>query len=119
MTITTVNLSSQISHPERTYFERALKRLEQDVLRMGTLVEESFRLSHQSLFENQLENIAKITVLEKQIDQFHLSDLAGPRCPGLKTVECHHAIGSRFGADWGLCPGFSRNCHEISQLSPS
>jgi phosphate transport system protein len=71
MTITTVNLSSQISHPERTYFERALKRLEQDVLRMGTLVEESFRLSHQSLFENQLENIAKITVLEKQIDQFY------------------------------------------------
>jgi phosphate transport system protein len=69
--ITTVNLTSQISRPERSHFERALKQLEQDVLRMGTLVEESFRLSHQALFERQLDNLPKITLLERQIDQFY------------------------------------------------
>ena len=55
-----MSLSSQINHPERTYFERSLKRLEQDILRMGALVEESFRLSHQALFERNLEIAQKI-----------------------------------------------------------
>jgi phosphate transport system protein len=66
-----VNLSGQVRHPERSYFERSLKRLEQDVLRMGTLVEESFRMSHQALFENQLDYTPKIIVLDKKIDQFY------------------------------------------------
>lgn len=66
-----MSLSQQIQHPERSYFERSLKRLEQDVLRMGTLVEESFRLSHQALFENQLDSVPKILLLDKQIDQFY------------------------------------------------
>jgi phosphate transport system protein len=66
-----VNLSGQVRHSERSYFERSLKRLEQDVLRMGTLVEESFRMSHQALFENQLDYTPKIIVLDKKIDQFY------------------------------------------------
>ncbi|MFM6632055.1 MAG: phosphate transport system regulatory protein PhoU, partial [Microcystis panniformis] len=45
-----MSLSKETNHRDRTYFARSLQRLEQDVLRMGTLVEESFRLSHQSLF---------------------------------------------------------------------
>ena len=52
-------------------FRRALERLEQDVLRMGTLVEESFRLSHQALFERQLEAVEKVSLLDKRIDQYY------------------------------------------------
>jgi phosphate transport system protein len=66
-----VNLSTETNHPERTYFERCLKRLEQDVLRMGTLVEESFRLSHQSLFEHNLEAVEKIKVNDKEVDRYY------------------------------------------------
>ncbi|WP_013322033.1 phosphate signaling complex protein PhoU [Gloeothece verrucosa] len=66
-----MNLSTQTNHPERTYFERCLKRLEQDVLRMGTLVEESFRMSHQGLFERNLEVVQKIKDNDKQIDRYY------------------------------------------------
>ena len=58
--------NSKLSH-----FERCLQRLEQDILRMGTLVEESFRLSHQSLFARNLDAIQKINILDKQIDQYY------------------------------------------------
>ncbi|MEA5534536.1 phosphate signaling complex protein PhoU [Crocosphaera sp. XPORK-15E] len=66
-----MNLSTQNNYPERTYFERCLKRLEQEVLRMGTLVEESFRLSHKSLFEREIEAAEKISALDKQIDRYY------------------------------------------------
>lgn len=56
---------------EQTYFERCLKRLEQDVLRMGALVEESFRLSHQSLFGRNLETAQKVIIIDKQIDRYY------------------------------------------------
>lgn len=38
---------------------------------MGTLVEQSFRLSHQSLFEGDLDAIPKLLALEKQIDIYY------------------------------------------------
>lgn len=56
---------------ELKYFRRILKKLEQDVLRMGTLVEDSFRLSHQALFERQLEAVEKVALLDKRIDQYY------------------------------------------------
>ncbi len=45
--------------------------MQQEVLRMGTLVEQSFRLSHQSLFEGDLDAIPRLLVLEKQIDIYY------------------------------------------------
>ncbi len=66
-----MNLSRYQNHPERRYFERSLKRLEQEVLRMGTLVEESFRLSHQALFKQNIDAVQKIIKLDKQIDQYY------------------------------------------------
>lgn len=66
-----MNLSAYTTHGNRTSFESSLKRLEQDVLRMGTLVEESFRLSHQSLFQRNLEAAAKIPPLDKEIDRYY------------------------------------------------
>jgi phosphate transport system protein len=38
---------------------------------MGTLVEQSFRLSHQALFEGDLDAIPRLLVLEKQIDIYY------------------------------------------------
>lgn len=66
-----MNLSAYTNRPERSHFERCLKRLEQDVLRMGALVEESFRLSHRSLFERDLEAAQKIKKLDKEIDRYY------------------------------------------------
>ncbi|ACK66558.1 phosphate uptake regulator, PhoU [Rippkaea orientalis PCC 8801] len=66
-----MNLSTYSNHPERSHFERCLKRLEQEVLRMGTLVEESFRLSHQALFDQNIDAAAKIAALDRQIDRYY------------------------------------------------
>lgn len=66
-----MNISSANSHPEPTHFERQLKRLARDVLRMGALVENSFRLSHQSLFNRDLAAAREIGPLDQQIDRFY------------------------------------------------
>lgn len=51
--------------------QRSLRKVQQEVLRMGTLVEQSFRLSHQALFEGDLDAIPRLLVLEKQIDVYY------------------------------------------------
>ena len=56
---------------DHNLLQRRIRRLEQDVLRMGALVEHSFRLGHQALFERNLEAAKKIPSLDKQIDQFY------------------------------------------------
>ncbi|WP_421655602.1 phosphate signaling complex protein PhoU [Leptothermofonsia sp. ETS-13] len=55
----------------RTHFERQLKRIQQDVLRMGALVENSFFLARRSLFERDLEAPSQIAIQDKQIDHFY------------------------------------------------
>lgn len=62
-----MNLAVSNSNSERPHFERRLRRLEQDILRMGALVEHSFRLSHQSLFARDLVAAAQISSLEKKL----------------------------------------------------
>lgn len=64
-------VNSSEHYPERVQFERSLRRLERDVLRMGALVEQSFRLSHQSLFDRNLTAAQNIPILDKQIDRFY------------------------------------------------
>ncbi|HEY9614478.1 phosphate signaling complex protein PhoU [Allocoleopsis sp.] len=66
-----MSLSSASSNSERVHFERSLRRLEQDVLRMGALVENSFRLSHQALFSQNLEAAQSLPLLDKQIDRYY------------------------------------------------
>lgn len=55
----------------KNHFERCLKRLEQDVLRMGTLVEDSFRLSHQSLFLKDLDAARQVKEIDKEVDRYY------------------------------------------------
>ncbi|WP_036481835.1 phosphate signaling complex protein PhoU [Myxosarcina sp. GI1] len=61
----------QANRSDSNQLERSLKRVQQDVLRMGALVEESLRLSHQCLFQRHLEAAKKITYLEKRIDAYY------------------------------------------------
>ena len=66
-----MSLSSTTNNLEQTNFLRALRRLEQDVLRMGALVEQAFRWSHQALFEQNLQLAKDISKLDDQIDQYY------------------------------------------------
>lgn len=66
-----LSISSSNQNSERAHFDRALRRLEQDVLRMGALVENSFRLSHQAMFAQNLDASKAIALLEKQIDRYY------------------------------------------------
>ncbi|MBD2103772.1 phosphate signaling complex protein PhoU [Leptolyngbya sp. FACHB-261] len=55
----------------RTHFERQLRKVQQDVLRMGALVENSCWLAHQALFGHNLEAAGQIAIQDKKIDQFY------------------------------------------------
>lgn len=66
-----MTLSSSHTNSERTQFKRKIRRLEQDVLRMGALVENSFRLSYEALFSRNLSAAKEIPLLDKQIDQYY------------------------------------------------
>jgi len=66
-----VTLSSKEQRSAANQLERSLRRVQQEVMRMGTLVEQSFRLSHQALFEQDVDAIEKIKSIEKQIDVYY------------------------------------------------
>lgn len=80
-----MSLSSASSNSERLHFERSLRRLEQDVLRMGALVENSFRLSHKALFSQNLEAAQALPLLDKQIDRYYRQ--IELECATLMTLE--------------------------------
>jgi phosphate transport system protein len=61
----------EVSKPTRIQFERQLRRLQRDVLRMGALVENSCWLARKALFEQDLEAADQIALQDKQIDQFY------------------------------------------------
>ncbi|NJK55042.1 MAG: phosphate signaling complex protein PhoU [Pleurocapsa sp. SU_5_0] len=69
--ISPVTFTPHTKSTEANQLERSLRKVQQEVLRMGTLVEQSFRLSHQSLFEADLDAIPKLLILEKQIDIYY------------------------------------------------
>lgn len=89
-----MNTAFSNQNPERTHFDRQIKRLERDVLRMGALVENTFRLSHQALFERDLAAAEAIPSLDKQIDQFyrHIES----ECVLLMTLRAPAAQDSRL-----------------------
>lgn len=80
-----MTLSSSHANSERTQFKRKTRRLEQDVLRMGALVENSFRLAHSSLFARNLVAAREIPILDKRIDRFYRQIELD--CASLMTLE--------------------------------
>lgn len=89
-----VDTSSSSNKTTRYQFRRDLKRLERDVLRMGALVENSFRLSHQALFNRDLEAAEAIARVDKQIDRFYRQIEAD--CVLLMTLQAPVAQDTRL-----------------------
>jgi phosphate transport system protein len=65
--------SAVINNPEpiRINFDRQLKRVQRDVLRMGALVETSCQFARQAMFDRDLEAADQIIILDRQIDSFY------------------------------------------------
>lgn len=57
--------------PMRVNFERQLKRVQRDVLRMGALVENSCYLARKALFEGDLDAADQIAVQDREIDNLY------------------------------------------------
>ena len=57
--------------PIRLKFDRRLRQVQRDVLRMGALVESSCLLAHQSLFDRDLSAVQQIKENETHIDTFY------------------------------------------------
>jgi phosphate transport system protein len=57
--------------PIRSKFDRQVQRVQEDVLRMGALVENSFWLAHQAMFERNLAAAEAIAKQDKQIDKLY------------------------------------------------
>lgn len=67
-----MNVPLDNPHPTtRIHFERQLKRIQRDVLRMGALVENSFWMARQALFERDLDAPGRIAIQDKQIDELY------------------------------------------------
>lgn len=64
-------LTEEERHRTRKNFDRQMRELEQDALRMGALVENSCLLAHRALFERDLEAATKIDAQDKEIDRFY------------------------------------------------
>jgi phosphate transport system protein len=56
---------------ETSSFRRRIAILEQDVLRMGALVEQSCRLAHEALFNRDLTAVERIRATDREIDRFY------------------------------------------------
>jgi phosphate transport system protein len=59
------------SRPTRMQFERQIRRVQRDVLRMGALVENSCWLARGALCERDLDAAQQIALQDKQIDQLY------------------------------------------------
>jgi phosphate transport system protein len=64
-------VSSATFSVESTPFQKKIRALEQDVLRMGALVEKSCRLSHEAMFERNLAALDSICDTDREIDKFY------------------------------------------------
>ena len=52
-------------------FKHRSRRLEQDLLLMGALVEQSFRLAHRSLFQREIGIAEQIPRIDRKIDEYY------------------------------------------------
>ena len=79
-------------------FERQLRSVQRDVLRMGALVENSFLLARRALFEGDLDAAKQIAIQDKQIDKFYRQieldcvNLIAIRSPVIESLRLLSAI---------------------------
>lgn len=66
-----IALSDQIKIGDNLILQKRTREVAQDVLRMGALVEESFRYSHSALFDQDVDAVKKIIIQDKEIDRYY------------------------------------------------
>jgi phosphate transport system protein len=66
-----IEIPTESKKYSKPHFERQIRRLEQDALRMGALVEHSSWLAHTALFDRSLDSAILIDAQDKHIDQFY------------------------------------------------
>ena len=66
-----MSLFSSSQNTTRTHFERQIKGVQQDVLRMGALVESSCWLARRALLERDLDAATAVDLQDKRIDQLY------------------------------------------------
>jgi phosphate transport system protein len=64
-------VTTSYSLNESRQFRHRSRRLEQDMLLMGALVEQSFRLAHRSLFQREIGIADEIPQIDRKIDSFY------------------------------------------------
>jgi phosphate transport system protein len=64
-------MTTAYSLKESKQFRHRSRSLEQDLLRMGALVENSFRLAHRSLFQREIDMTGQIPLLDLKIDRYY------------------------------------------------
>ncbi len=64
-------MTTSYSLNESKQFRYRSRSLEQDLLRMGALVENSFRLAHRSLFQREIDTTGQIPLLDLKIDRYY------------------------------------------------
>jgi phosphate transport system protein len=88
--------SSQRFSDKASQFQRKISSLEQDVLRMGALVEQSCRFSHEALFQRDLTAVDRIIATDDKIDRFYrqieidsaqLMSIASPAAQDLRLLN--------------------------------
>jgi phosphate transport system protein len=93
---------------ESKQFRYRSRRLEQDLLRMGALVENSFRLAHSALFQREIEIIEQIPLLDHKIDRFYHQI----------ELECAEllAIASPVAQDLRLLSAFMQMVRDLERI---
>ena len=81
----TDNLKLLLYDSGRPQLTRKIRAIEQDILRMGALVERSFRLSHEALCERNLQAAEQLPLLDKQVDRFYKQIEAD--CAAIMTLQ--------------------------------
>ncbi|WP_396134294.1 phosphate signaling complex protein PhoU [Chamaesiphon sp. VAR_48_metabat_135_sub] len=93
---------------ESRQFRHRSRSLEQDLLRMGALVENSFRLAHHSLFQREIEITQQIPLLDLKIDRYYHQI----------ELECAElmAIASPVAQDLRLLSAFMQMVRDLERI---
>lgn len=84
--------------PGKPQLTRDIRRVERDILRMGALVEQSFRLSHQALFDRNLSATKELFLSDKKIDRLYrqiesdCTAIMAQQSPVTQDVRCLSAF---------------------------
>jgi phosphate transport system protein len=93
---------------ESKQFRHRSRSLEQDLLRMGALVENSFRLAHRSLFQREIDTIQQIPLIDLKIDKYYHQI----------ELECAElmAIASPVAQDLRLLSAFMQMVRDLERI---